>query len=248
MISTRVFLAIALAIIGGLIATLKHLSHRQLCSLISYAAGALFVVTFLDLGPEAAARIGWGATLLGGLTGYALFAVISRFVAHVCPACAATHTETFFQKITVLMIVALSVHSMLDGVAVAASLADGRGFGPALAIAVFVHKVPEGLALTAVALAAGWSRLRALGLTVLVEGLTMIGGSWLGAVTGLSVSPVWMGWVLAHIGGGFLFLAIHATLSELRKHPRSTMLAVTLGAVTLVGLQWLSGAMFPGQH
>lgn len=242
MIILRALMATALAVSGALIATLTTLSHRQLCALISYAAGALLVVTCRHLAPEAAERIGWLAALAGGLTGYALFALISRYVAHVCPACAATHTETFFQRITIVMIVALSIHSVLDGVAVAASVAGGHaGFSVALAGAIFVHKVPEGLALTAVALGAGWPRLRAFGLTVLVEGLTTVGGSWLGAMSGMNVSPVWMGWVLAHIGGGFLFLAIHATLSELRKHPRSTTVAVASGVATLLLLQWLVG-------
>ena len=242
MIFLRALIATALAAGGALIATLTTLSQRQLCALISYAAGALLTVTCCHLAPEAAERIGWLATCLGGLTGYALFALISRYVAHVCPACAASHTETFFHRVTLVMIVALSIHSLLDGVAVAASLAGGRaGFGVSLAGAIFVHKLPEGLALTAVALGAGWPRLRAFGLTVLVEGCTTIGGSWLGMRSGLNVSPVWMGWVLAHIGGGFLFLVIHATRSELIKHSRSTILAVTLGAATLLMLQRLVG-------
>ena len=244
MILLRALVATALAASGALIATCTTLSHRQLCALISYAAGALLMVACFHLAPEAAERIGWPAACVGGLTGYALFVLISRYVAHVCPACAATHTETVFQRITVVMIVALSVHSFLDGVAVAASLASGRaGFGVALAGAIFVHKVPEGLAITAIALGAGWPRLRAFGLTALVEGLTTIGGSVLGMHSGMNVSPVWMGWVLAHIGGGFLFLAIHATLSEFRKHPRSTALAVGLGATTLLVLQWCAGGL-----
>ena len=149
MIFSRVVLAIGLAAAGSVIATLKTLSHRQLCSLISYAAGTFLAVTCFHLAPEAAEHIGWLSVLIGGATGYALFALISRYVAHVCPACAATHTETFFQRVTIVMIIALSVHSVLDGVAVVASTgAHQHGFGPALLAAVFIHKVPEGLALT----------------------------------------------------------------------------------------------------
>ena len=242
MILERTLWAVGLAVAGAFVAVLRPLTHRQLCALISAAAGTLLVVTFFDLAPEAAERLGWPAALVGGLTGYALFALISRYVAHVCPACAASHTETFFHRVTVLMIVALSIHSVLDGVAIAASAGGHGHFGPALLAAVLVHKVPEGLALTAVALGAGWSRARALILTALVEALTVAAGSWLGVVTGVDVSPLWTGWVLAHIGGGFLFLAIHATRSEFRQHPRATALAVTLGAAVLWVLrQWLGG-------
>lgn len=242
MIPLRIGLAVALAAGGALIATLKTLSHRQLCSLISYAAGILFAVTCLDLAPEAAEHLGWGAALLGGLSGYALFAVVSRFVAHVCPACAASHTETFFQRITLLMILAFSIHSIVDGVALAASASQsGAGVGSALATAVLAHKLPEGLALTTVALGGGWSRLQAVALTVLVESITTAAGAWLSVAAGLSESAFWIGWVLAHIGGGFLFLAIHATVSELKSHPRSTIVAVTLGAGTLFLVQWLVG-------
>jgi zinc transporter ZupT len=165
--------------------------------------------------------------------GYALFVVISRYVAHVCPACAASHTETVFRQVTWVMVIALSIHCVMDGLALAAS-------GGSLAIAVFVHKVPEGLALTGVALAAGWNPWRALGLTFLIEAATTVAGVSVGMFTHVQVSPVWLGWVMAHVSGGFLFLAGHAIINELMRHrPRATTIAATLGALTLLVLQWL---------
>ncbi len=234
----RALLAVGMAVGGGGIACLRPLTHRQLCALISYAAGALLIVTLFDIIPEATERIGLTAMPLGVVSGYILFALVSRYVAHICPACAATHTEQVFQQVTWLMVVALSIHSVMDGLAVAASWATSGATGAALVGAVFVHKVPEGLALTSVARGAGWSRGRALLLTLFVEGTTTLGGSWLGM--GMGASAVWLGWVLAHIGGGFLYLVVHATLSELLHHrPRATGMAVGLGAGTWLLVRWL---------
>jgi len=53
---------------------------------------------------------------------------------------------------------------------------------------------------------------------ILVELITV-----LGAVSGLlflegNISPVIMGIVMAHVAGGFIYLAVHAVLGEMFKH------------------------------
>jgi len=57
-------------------------------------------------------------------SGYALFAFISTYVYHVCPACAATHfyeaTTHRFSEIASAMMLALAIHCAADGVALAA--------------------------------------------------------------------------------------------------------------------------------
>ena len=120
-------------------------------------------------------------------SGYVVFVLITKYVYHVCPACAASHfdeaTRHRFSEIATAMMVALAIHCTADGLALAAgheaheaNLAGGRALDISLVLAVCVHKVPEGLALGALLLGAGLSRLGTVLRVALVESTTLLGG------------------------------------------------------------------------
>jgi hypothetical protein len=61
--------------------------------LISLGAGSLLGVTAFAIVPESWEGLPWWGLLLALGTGYGVFALISKYVYHVCPACAASHFE-----------------------------------------------------------------------------------------------------------------------------------------------------------
>jgi zinc transporter ZupT len=90
-------------------------------------------------------------------------------------------------------------------------------------MAVCVHKVPEGLALGALLLGAGFKPARVILRVAAVEATTLLGGA-LGWLFLQRMSAVWLDAVVAHVGGGFLFLASHAVLGEIFKHHKALVL------------------------
>ncbi len=235
----RLATAFGLAVCGGALSTLGAISHKRLCALISLAAGTLMGVTLFSILPEAAETAAWPELAVAFGSGYLLFSLISRYVFHVCPACAASHfdeaTTHRFAEIAAAMMIALAVHSSLDGVAVAAGHEAGGPLNASLVLAVCVHKVPEGLALGGLLLGAGFRRAQVVGWVAAVESTTLFGGlvgSWL--LPG--VTPWWLDLVLAHVGGGFLFLAIHAVFGELLKHGKTLVLTSFGTGLAVIGL------------
>ena len=224
-----------MAALGGLAAvSLKTISHRVLCILISFAAGALLAVALFDIVPEAIQLGGWAGGLVSILSGYLLFFVISRFISHVCPACAATHTEINFKTLTITMLAALSIHSFMDGLAIYSGFLTTSHVGFLVLLAVAYHKFPEGMALSLIARGSGMSRPKAFLVCIGLEGITTLAGGLAGLCTLLPTDSRWIGYVLGHAGGGFLFIVIHALLSEVIKHhPRSTILAALAGAASI---------------
>ena len=237
-IAIRVLLAFLLAMAGGVISSMVALSHERLCHLISFAAGTLLGVTVFSIIPETFAALPlWELAIALG-TGYLAFLLISHYVFHVCPACAASHfdeaTTHRFSEIATAMIIALGLHSTLDGLAIALGKESemAGALDASLLMAVCIHKVPEGLALCALLLASGMRRPAALTWVAAVESTTLIGGAaglWLAP----QVSEIWMDLILAHVGGGFIFLALHAVFGELLKHSR-TQVFVNFGAGMLL--------------
>ena len=244
----RVVPAFLLAVGGGTASAVAGVSHQRLCALISLAAGTLLGVTVFTILPESSAAMNWWELALAFGSGYVVFWFISRFVYHVCPACAASHfdeaTTHRFNEIASALVIALAIHSTMDGVAlVAGHEAGGHSEGHAMAerldwsllLAVCVHKVPEGLALGALLMGAGFQRAKAVAWVAAVEATTLLGGV-LGILFLRDISMFWLAAVLAHAGGGFLFLAAHAVLGELVKHGKAAVLTSFAAGLAAIGI------------
>ena len=235
-----VVLAFGLAVAGGVVSAMAGVSHKRLCALISLAAGTLMGVTLFSILPEAAHVLPVWELAVALLSGYAVFYLISKYVFHVCPACAASHfdeaTTHRFSEIASSLVIALTVHSSLDGLALAAGHEAGGRLDMSLVLAVCVHKVPEGLALGALLLGAGFRKWQTVGWVAAVEATTLLGGA-IGLWVLPGVSPVWLDAVLAHVGGGFIYLAVHAVFGELVKHDKKTVLVnFAVGVGLIAGL------------
>jgi zinc transporter, ZIP family len=238
-VAFRVLLAFALALLGGAISSLTAISHERLCRLISLAAGTLLGVTLFSIIPESYSYLPLWQLFAALISGYAVFSLVSRYVFHVCPACAASHFDEAathrFGEIAFAMVVALGLHSTMDGLA----LALGKeaellgGVDASLLLAICIHKIPEGLALCALLLAAGIPRIAALSWVAAVEATTLLGGA-IGIWLAPHISGTWLDLGLAHVGGGFIFLAIHAVFGELVKHGRKLVLANFAAGVLLI--------------
>lgn len=255
----RVGLAFGLAVVGGGVSTVVGLSHERLCALISLAAGTLLGVTVFAILPETATAMAWWELVLAVGSGYLVFLVISKYVYHVCPACAASHFDEAathrFGEIALALVIALAVHSTMDGLAMAVGhqahahgASDTHLHGSpstaldlSLVTAICVHKIPEGLALGALLLGAGFGRAKTLAWVGAVEATTILGGLlalWLFHDGSDERTAFWLAVVLAHAGGGFLFLAAHAMLGELLKHGQKVVLtSFVLGVLIIGGLR-----------
>src|SRR5438034_10104405 len=93
----QVIAAYTFAVAGGWISTSLQLAHKQLCALISFAAGTLLGVTIFAILPESFGASSWWAVLLAVATGYAQFLFISKHVQHVCLSCDERHSYTYIK-------------------------------------------------------------------------------------------------------------------------------------------------------
>ena len=237
----QVIAAYAFAVAGGAVSALLRLSHRPLCALISLAAGTLLGVTLFAILPESFETNQWWAVALAAATGYALFFFISKYVHHVCPACAASHFDAdatrHFSEIATALILALAIHSTSDGLALGigqeAYATEATKWS--LFFALCIHKFPEGLALGSLLIGAGFGRMITLGWVAATEATTLVGGA-IGFFFLARASTFWLGLIMAHVGGGFFYLAAHAVLGEMIKHGKALVLTSFSAGLAVVGI------------
>jgi len=237
----QVIAAYVFAVAGGSVSSSLRLEHKPLCALISFAAGALLGVTIFAILPESFGACPWWTVLLALITGYALFFLISKHVHHVCPACAASHFDAdatrHFSEIATALIVALAIHSTTDGLVLGIQ-GEAPATGAAkwsLFSALCIHKVPEGLALGSLLIGAGLQRVAAVGWVAAVEATTLLGGV-IGYFFLTNISILWLGLIMAHVGGGFIYLATHAVIGEMLKHGKKLVLTSFALGIALIAV------------
>src|ERR1700731_3069906 len=81
----RILAAFAIALAAGGFSALLARTHKQLCAFISLGAGTLLGVAVCGIAPECLESLRWWQFLLAAGSGYLLFAVVSRYVFHICP-------------------------------------------------------------------------------------------------------------------------------------------------------------------
>jgi zinc and cadmium transporter len=247
----QVSAAYVAALLGGAISVFLRLSHQALCRLISFAAGTLLAVALFAILPETLQNDNWWMVGLAALTGYGLFFLISKYVHHVCPACAASHFDADaarrFSEIAVALIIALAIHSTSDGIAlgIGEKTAATEAGDWSLFAALFIHKLPEGLALGSLLIGAGYGRASTLGWVAGTEATTLAGGA-IGFFLLSDASNFWLGLIMANVGGGFLYLAAHAVSGELLRHEKRLVISNFLIGVLLIGVLNLSLRIWVG--
>ena len=196
---------------GGIGAALGNAAAERLRMLVYAAMGALLAVTMFDVLPDAKDLLTWPEFLAATLSGYVLFWLVGKYVYHICPACS---VGAFDQAMTdrlgqtaLLLMIALGMHSAMDGIAIIVGDRIAGRPNLALLFAVSFHKLPEGLALALLLLGAGYSRQRAFWWTVAIESATEIGALF--GIFGLRhASLLILGLVFANVGGGFVYLIV----------------------------------------
>ncbi|HZW38125.1 MAG TPA: ZIP family metal transporter [Ignavibacteriaceae bacterium] len=242
----RSVLTVASALIGASVLFTIKLDHKKLCALISFSAGALLGAAIFTLLPESSEGIGLFELLLSALSGYLLFFFISKYFSHVCPACAASHfderTTKKFSEIVMTLFIALSIHSLLDGVAVSTTGSTSSHPNNSVFAAILTHKFPEGLALAALMLSSNYKPRKILLYVALVESVTIIGAILGFYIFESSISFTILSAITAHIAGGFIYLALHAVFGEMYRHHKGLVIgSFLLGALIIYSFHFIMG-------
>jgi len=163
----------ALANVAGALAVAGRARRgmRLLDALIAVAAGFMISVAMTQLVPEALRRGGQSAPIIM-LMGYLAVHLTQHTLTRHFHFGEETHRVT--TAISMSALAGLLMHTFVDGVAIAAGFTVGPELGALVFIGVVLHKLPEGLAIASLFLAAGQppriavAAAGALGLTTLL--------------------------------------------------------------------------------
>jgi zinc transporter ZupT len=213
-------------VVGGLLITsASPRGIRAQRILIGFGAGFMLAVALLAMLPHTAAdgRISG----LGILAGYMLVHVTQHVLTPHFHFGVETHHEAMIDRsVGTAALVGLLLHTFFDGVAIASAFDVGPTLGIVVFMAVFVHKVPEGVTIASIMLVSGSSKRRAL------FGVTLLGLSTVAGVMLTSVLAPLATHGLAISAGVTLYVAASNLMPEVQKEKDlASGLAVLLGVI-----------------
>ena len=152
LVSAAAFLS---ALAGG---ALAMRAVRHVGMIIAVGAGIRIGAAFFDLIPEAVEHLGdsldqvMAFTAIGFLAFYAVEKLTNVHVGHEAAA-ELDHEDAAHRHVGLIGSAGMSLHSLLDGVALAAGLAVGGGLGLVIAVVVIVHRFSDGIGIVSLLLA-----------------------------------------------------------------------------------------------
>jgi ZIP family zinc transporter len=228
--------AILSALTGGVLA-LRVV--RLVGYVIAIGAGIRIGAAFFDLLPESVELLGNEVALamvfaaVGFLAFYIVEALTVLHLGHET-ASELDHGEVAHQHLGFLGAVAMSTHSLLDGVAMAAAFQASPELGLVVGLVVVIHRFSDGIGIVSLLLANQVPQATAMRWVFLVSLAPVVGA----AVTAILVIPdEVLGALLATFAGFFLYVGAAELLPEAHRHEGSRMVILaTLGGVAAIML------------
>jgi ZIP family zinc transporter/zinc and cadmium transporter len=210
--------------------------------LLALSAGFILALVFVELVPEGMHAAGASAPLLM-LAGYSVLHFFEHTIVGHLHFGEETHKDVMLTGVaSISTFVGLFVHAFFDGFAISVGMQFDTRLGFLIFAAVLLHKLPEGLTIATVMLAAAHRRKTAFLASAAIGGATMLG---IFSVLVLNnISEGFVGGAFAFSAGVALYVGASDLIPEINhSHNRIIPVFVFVGM-----LLFYAGVMLAGPH
>ena len=274
LLSVYCVLVVAASLFGGWLPSLIRLTHTRMQTIVSFVGGMMLGIGVFHLIPHASQKLGdINATMLWMMCGILLmFFLIRVFHFHnhgiaedaqddACEPCVQDHSHSHIhahshpqahQLSWVGIVMGLSIHTLLDGIALGAAVQVGSTSmavlpGLGVFVAILLHKPLDAVSITSLMAAGGWQKRN---IQVVNAGFAMmcpLGAALLlmGANRFPGIQQELGGSAMAFSAGVFLCIALSDLLPEMEFHSHHRLrLSIALGLG--VFMAWAIRFLDPG--
>lgn len=221
-------------VIGALVALIGKPSRRLLAAGLAFAAGAMVLVSVVEILPEAAGETGLAAAILFAGVGALVVAGMQAGLRRFMPE---SPSRSRLGRTGLLVAAAVALHNLPEGMAPFLAAMASPGAGVVIALAIALHNIPEGIAIAVPLRAAGASRGKALGFSAIAGAAEAVGAgiAWAFAavLSGYAVAAL-----LAGVAGMMLWLSVAELLPAARRAAAGAL--PYAGAASGAGMMMLS--------
>lgn len=233
---TYSFVILLGALLGALVVVFTQRTTR-LVSFLAFAAGVMLGAAFFHMLPEAFHGGGYPSFTLVP-AGFVFLVVLERnFLSHTCEE-PVNCTEHAHHGLGLAAFVGLSVHTLIDGLALGSAVNEGVGL--MAFIAIVSHKVPSSLSLASILKSEGKSTKVILGYATFYGLMVPVGaGLYFASEAALHIEK-FSPWALAFSAGTFLYIAVSDLLPHVSRHGKDrqgrNLVALICGLALMLAL------------
>ncbi|OGR86792.1 MAG: hypothetical protein A3A86_06990 [Elusimicrobia bacterium RIFCSPLOWO2_01_FULL_60_11] len=229
------FMAFGATLLGASVLLVRHeWAKSNIWRILAFASGVLLGVSFIHILPEASS-LDPHLSGLGVLTAFLLIFIVEGFT--MIHSCSEFAEECPIHIVGWTAFGALTLHSLIDGLAIAVAFRSGTAIGEAVTVAILVHKFTDGLTMTGLLTAAHYERNKCLAIVGLLALATPLGVAVFWPFTA-SVSSSAMGWLFGFIAGIFFYVGASDILPRIHKVRDVYCLGSFAAGLVLGGIRW----------
>jgi zinc transporter ZupT len=219
-------------ILGGALVVLRKEWPRMVQEyLLALSAGFILALVFLELIPESMKALGPAAPLFM-LLGYSVLHFFEHTVVGHLHFGEETHHDVMVSKAASLSTFAgLFIHAFFDGFAISAGMQFDFYLGLMIFVAVLLHKIPEGLTIASVMLAAEQPRKTAFLASAAIGVATMLGIVSVFLLSGINRNVV--GVSFAFSAGIATYVGASDLIPEINKSEKRIIPLLVFGGIAL---------------
>ncbi len=223
-------------IIGSAIGIIKHPGELYIQNMLSFAAGVMLAISFLELIPEAIELSGVWLAVIGILIGTIIMYLLDKLIPHKHPEGCECETENEkLKRSSIYLIAGIFLHNIPEGIAIATGTIDHMTGAIGIALAIAIHNIPEGICTSAPYYYCTKKRLRAFLLSASTA-IPIAVGFLIGYFIFKHLSFSILGIIISATAGLMIFISAHeliptACRKEGSKWKHSTIFSLLLGVI-----------------
>jgi zinc transporter ZupT len=224
-------IALVATLLGSLIPLIQaKWADRQKWRLLAFSSGVLLGIAILHLFPETWEHAGKSGSITILITFGILFAA-ENMTSHHAGHDFLHHATG--EMVPLAALLALTLHAVVDGMAMGISLRGNLAFGSAISVGVILHKFVDGLTRTSLLHAAKYYQLKEISLSVLLATATPI-GAFLTYMSAAHLNPHTIGILLGVSTGSFIYVGAADLLPRLHEsNDRHNLMFFLIGLIVV---------------
>lgn len=237
-LTSIVIISVLGPVIGSLIGILRKPSTVFTYNMLSFAAGIMLAISFLELIPESIEFSSIHICVIGMILGSFLMYGVDRLLPHIHPELLQQEQGKHLQKTATYLIIGIFLHNFPEGMAIAIGTVSDTRLSLAIAIAIAIHNIPEGICTSAPYYLATHKRFRSF-LVSASTALPILFGFLFARKLYQHISPNFIGLIIGGTAGLMIYICadelIPASCNRTTNH--STIFSLILGSVFVVLLK-----------
>ena len=234
-----ILISVSGPLIGSLIGILKKPSDRYMYNLLSFAAGVMIAVSFLELIPEAIAISSIWVCFVGIIIGSLVMFGLDRLIPHIHPGLCSQEQGHNLGKTATYLLWGIFLHNFPEGLAMGVGSVTGIKVSFIIAIAIAIHDIPEGICTSAPFFLVSKKRLKSFLISASTAIPTVVG--FLVAYYFFPKLPtVFVGMLIAATAGVMIYISadelIPTSCAKMTDHTTIFSLIAGVISVVLLGL------------